>query len=135
MCADVLTHPGKCESQRLMLAVLLNCLSTYFFRQHLSLNLELTISARLAGQQTPGSIYLSAPSTGLQMDPATPDFYVDFGDISPGPHDFMVGTFPSESSPSPPWSFILFCFDFKDKVSLCILGWLGTHNVCEPGWP
>jgi hypothetical protein len=32
------------------------------------------------------------------------------------------------------WFFVLFCFVFRDRVSLCIPGCPGTH-FCRPGWP
>lgn len=53
MCVDVLAHVRSCGRHRLTSGCILQfCFHLNCLRQALSLNLELTISARLAGQGT-----------------------------------------------------------------------------------
>ena len=55
-------HVCACGGQRLMLEIFLSSSLLYFMKHSLSLSLELTGSARLAGQQVPRILCTTSPS-------------------------------------------------------------------------
>ena len=92
-----------CGGQRLMMGIFLCCLLVLFvLSQKLSLNLELTVLARLVGQRTPelacSHLY---PALGLQLCTPMPSFSMGAGDLNPGPCAYAASTSPSESSLHP----------------------------------
>lgn len=55
-------------------------------RQHLSLNLNFSLSARLTGQGSPGVCPLCSPMQWLQTHAATSNVHMGAGDPDSGPH-------------------------------------------------
>lgn len=62
VCVDVHVCVCACGGQKLMLEIFLCSSLPYFMKQYLSLSLELTGSARLAGQQVPRILWTTSPS-------------------------------------------------------------------------
>lgn len=88
--------------------ILLNCSPLYFWGQGLNPNVQLTSSARLAGQSAPGiSLSLLPQSGDYSLTLLCLAFYTVIEDPKLGPQMLCdkMSTFPNEPSPSPSLSF------------------------------
>lgn len=85
-------------------SISLSCSPPYFLGQGLKLNLELTSSARLAGQSAPGiSLSLPPQSWDFSLTLLCLAFYMVIEDPKLGPQMLYdkMSTFPNEPSPKP----------------------------------
>lgn len=88
------------EDQSLMLEAFLYCSPLYSLRQHLSVNLGLTNSARLLASKHQ-ECYISLPAAGLQVLRATPKPFTWVQGCLTCPHVCATGTLVTEPPPRP----------------------------------
>lgn len=98
-------------------------------RQHLSLILDVTSAARLAGQWAPET-HLSLPSLWevTDMNHVCLSIYTDSRDISSGPHAYIVSLLRPESPPQYP----RVCFSVDKSHSI---GWVHLIWACLRQYP
>lgn len=124
-CVWVLMEAGS------WLGILLSHLPSYFWKQRLSLDLELTSFTRLPGQWAPEfSPQSPPPLLGLRIHIA-PCFYTGSGEPILGPHAGMAGNLPAEPSPQGLFWWSLVCFKIHD-VRRCFQCPPGRHGI-DPG--
>lgn len=71
----------------------------FYFRQGLSLSLDLIVLARLVWPKSPWDPPVSVPSVLLlQTGATTPSFYMDAGDLNSGLHAYTKSTLPITQS-------------------------------------
>lgn len=88
------------------ISVFLSCPLPYFLRQSFSLNLELNISARLAGQKPPGSCCLHPSNAGVTGMYHRGRVFCGCWSLDSGPHSYVASSLPLSSLCSPLAGFV-----------------------------
>lgn len=100
VCARACAHAHACMCVHIKASsVFCNHPLSYFLRQGLSANLQLTVAAKLAGQQVPRIFLSPSPALELQAHTATSDILHGSWRAETYPQAGTEATWPNEPSP------------------------------------